>query len=70
MQDAKDDLWHDVFWCDKVNVVDPTDILQLDIPFGELFRCEVKAVARMGNVVVLGTRSASILARVLRASHT
>jgi hypothetical protein len=39
--------------CNEVDVVYPAHVLQLHVPLGELLRCEVKAVALVGDVVVL-----------------
>jgi hypothetical protein len=33
--------------------------LQLDVPLGQLFRCEVKAVSLVSNIVVLAKHTAN-----------
>ena len=45
--------------CNEVNVVYAAHVLQLHVPLGELFRCEVKSVALVGDVVVLQSQPQS-----------
>lgn len=53
MQDGQSNLGNDMFRCNKVDVVALADILQLHVPFGELFGCEIEAVTLVSNVMVL-----------------
>lgn len=46
--------------CDEVDIVNTAHILQFDEPLGELLWREIKAIARVRDVVILGTGSACI----------
>jgi len=48
--------------CDKVDVVDSTNILQLYIPFSELLGRKVEAIPLVGNVVVLAKDATEVAA--------
>src|SRR5689334_345775 len=53
MQDGQHDLWDDMFWCDEIDVVASPCVLQFHVPLTKFFRCQVKAIALVCNVVVL-----------------
>lgn len=38
---------------DQIDIVHHSHILQLHIPFGQLFRCGIKAIALVRDLVVL-----------------
>jgi len=50
-QDGEDDLGHDVLGRDEVDVVHAADVLELEVPLGELFGGQVEAVALVGDVL-------------------
>lgn len=53
MQNAQNNLRHDVLGSDQVDVVHPPNVLQLDVPFAQLFRRQRKAVLLVSDIVVL-----------------
>jgi hypothetical protein len=74
VQNREDNLGDHVFGCNKVDVmhsayvqvrseahpqfVTLTCLLQLDVPLGQLFRCEVEAVALVSDIMVLAKHTA------------
>ena len=52
-----------MFWRDEIDIVHLAHFLQLDIPFRQLFRCDIKAVPLMGNVMILAEHASQVAAR-------
>ena len=59
-----------MFWRDQIDVMHPTNVLQLHVPFGELFWCEVKPIPLVGDVVVLTENAAKVAAREEDSTRT
>ena len=63
MQYGQHDLRDHVLGRDQVDIVYLPHILQLHIPLRQLFRCSVKAIALVGDVVVLAEDAAEVAPR-------
>jgi hypothetical protein len=52
-----------VFRCNKVDIVTSPCLLQLHVPFGKLFGCEVETIPLMSNIVILTKRASQVTTR-------
>ncbi|KAG7143191.1 hypothetical protein HYQ46_007521 [Verticillium longisporum] len=52
-----------MFRCDKVDVVNASHILQLQIPLAQLFGCQVLAVSLVCDIVVLTEDTSQVTSR-------
>ncbi len=52
-----------MFRRDKIDIVHIPNILEFDIPFPQLFWCQILAVSLMGDVVVLAKHASKVAPR-------
>ena len=52
-----------MLWGNKVDVVDISYILQLDVPVSQLFGCQILSVSLVSDIVVLAEDASKITAR-------
>ena len=52
-----------MFWCDEIDIVHSSNILEFDHPFSKLFWSQVESFSLMGNVMVLAEDASQIATR-------
>lgn len=63
MEDREDDLRNDMLGRNKIDIVDVSYILQLDVPVPKLFRCQIKTVSLVGDIMVLTEDTTKVTSR-------
>jgi hypothetical protein len=62
MEDCKHDLRHDVFRSNKVDIMHLPNLLEFHAPFCQFFRCQIEAIALMGDIMILAEDAAKVAA--------